>query len=182
MSDAARKMEMLINDLLELSRVGRLNEVKTQFPFTELAEDAIQLLQPRIRENGVQITIGKNLPRVYGERKRLAQVMENLLSNAIKYIGTKNPSPYIEIGAVHQDPEVVFFIRDNGIGIEKTYFEKIFEVFQRLPIAKKFGEGTGVGLAIVKRIIEYHGGRIWLESEPGKGTTFYFTLKSMEAE
>jgi signal transduction histidine kinase len=75
----------------------------------------------------------------------------------------------------------VIFVKDNGIGIEKTYFEKIFQVFERLPAAKKIGQGTGIGLAIVKRVIEYHGGRVWLESEPGKGTTFFFTLKNKEA-
>ncbi len=118
---------------------------------------------------------------VYGEKKRLVQLMENLLSNAVKYVGKENPSPRIELGVQARDGRKVFFVRDNGIGIEKIYFEKIFEVFQRLPPAKKIEEGTGIGLAIVKRIVEHHGGRIWLESEPGQGTTFFFTLKDAEA-
>ncbi len=84
------------------------------------------------------------------------------------------------MGAIEQGGQKVFFVRDNGIGIEKHYYQKIFEIFQRLPAGKKIGEGTGVGLTIVKRIIEHHGGKIWLDSEPGKGTTFYFTLKDKQ--
>jgi signal transduction histidine kinase len=134
-----------------------------------------------IEAKGVQITVSQGLPLVYGEKKRLIQVMENLLSNAIKYIGKENPRPRIEVGVREQDDHKVIFVKDNGIGIEKIYFEKIFQVFQRLPSAKKIEEGTGIGLAIVKRIIEYHCGSVWLESEPGKGTTFFFTLKNKEA-
>lgn len=180
-SDAARKMELLINDLLELSRIGRLTVEKTEFAFAGVIEEVLKALQPRIRARGIQVNVAENLPLVYGEKKRVVQVMENLLSNAIKYVGKENPSPRIELGVQAQDGQKVFFVRDNGIGIEKIYFEKIFQVFQRLPSAKKIEEGTGIGLAIVKRIVEHHGGRIWLESEPGKGTTFFFTLKDAEA-
>ena len=105
----------------------------------------------------------------------MVQVMYNLLDNAIKYMGEDNRGPCIDIGAEKQDGRCVFFVRDNGIGIEEKFFEKIFRIFERLPSAKK-EEGTGVGLAIVKRIIDYHGGRIWLDSEPGRGTTFFFTI------
>ncbi len=181
MSDAARKMELLINDLLHLSSIGSLPERKTEFPFANLMEKVLETLQPLIKERGIELNVEKGLLVVYGEKKRLVQVMENLLTNAVKYIGKENPSPCIEVGVREQDDQKVFFVRDNGIGIEKIYFEKIFEIFQRLPSAKKAGEGTGVGLTIVKRIIEHHGGRIWLESEPGKGTTFFFTLKDKEA-
>ncbi len=179
--DATQKMELLINDLLELSRIGRLTVKKSEFPLADLMEEVIAGLQPQIEGKGVQITVSQDLPLVYGEKKRLVQVMENLLSNAIKYIGKENLSPRIEVGVREQDDQKVIFVKDNGIGIEKIYFEKIFQVFQRLPSAKKIEEGTGIGLAIVKRIIEYHGGRVWLESEPGKGTTFFFTLKNKEA-
>ncbi|MEA1946921.1 MAG: ATP-binding protein [Thermodesulfobacteriota bacterium] len=179
--DATRKMELLINDLLELSRIGRLTVKKTEFPFADVIEEAITALQPQIKKRGVQVAVTQDLPLVYGEKKRLVQVMENLLSNAIKYIGKENPCPRIEVGAQEQDDQKVIFVRDNGIGIEKIYFEKIFQVFQRLPSAKKLEQGTGVGLAIVKRVIQYHGGRVWLESEPGKGATFFFTLKDKEA-
>lgn len=180
-SDATQKMELLINDLLELSRIGRLTVKKTEFPLADLIEEAVTALQPQIEARNIQVTVTQDLPLVYGEKKRLIQVMENLLSNAIKYIGKENPSPRIEVGVREQDDQKVIFVRDNGIGIEKIYFEKIFQVFQRLPSAKKLEEGTGVGLAIVKRVIEYHGSRVWLESEPGKGTTFFFTLKNKEA-
>jgi len=179
--DAARKMEILINDLLELSRIGRLTVKKTEFPFGDLISEVLKTLQPRIEERGIQVNVDEKLPLVYGEKKRLVQIMENLVSNAVKYLGKENPSPRIEVGVRENDDQKVFFVRDNGIGIEERYFEKIFEVFQRLPAAKKIGEGTGIGLAIVKRIIEHHGGRVWLESDLGKGTTFFFTLKDKEA-
>jgi signal transduction histidine kinase len=100
----------------------------------------------------------------------------------MKYLGKDNPSPSITLGVQEVNGKDAFFIRDNGIGIDEEYFEKIFQVFQRLPAAKRIADGTGVGLAIVKRIIENHGGRIWIESEPGKGTTFFFTLAEKESE
>jgi len=180
MSDASRRMELLINDLLFLSRVGRLPEIKTRFSFDDLMEKVLKVLQPQIDERGVTLTVEKGLPLIYGEMERLGQVMENLLSNAVKYIGKENSSPRIEVGVLKSGEQKVFFVRDNGIGIEKRYYQKIFEIFQRLPSGKSSGEGTGVGLTIVKRIIEHHAGKIWLESEPGKGTTFFFTLKDKE--
>ena len=182
MSDAARKMEALINDLLELSRVGRLRETKSEFSFGELIENILMALSPEIRARSIKVNVGKDLPMVYGEQKRLRQAVENLLSNSMKYMGKDNPSPRIDIGIQKANGRDAFFIRDNGIGIEKEYFEKIFQVFQRLPAAKRIADGTGVGLAIVKRIIENHGGMIWTESEPGKGTTFFFTLAEKENE
>jgi len=181
-SDAARKMELLINDLLALSRIGRVTRKKTEFPFARLVKDALKALQPQIKARGIVVNIQEDLPVIYGERMRLARAVDNLLTNAIKYIGKENPSPRIDVGVEEQDGQKVFFVRDNGIGIEKRDFDKIFQVFHRLPSAKKqVGEGTGVGLTIVKRIIEHHGGKIWLISEPGKGSTFYFTLKNKEA-
>lgn len=181
MSDASRKMDLLINDLLYLSRIGRLPERKIEFSFDDLMKDVLKTLQPLIDENDITLNVEKGFPLIYGEMERLGQVMENLLSNAVKYIGKENPSPRIDVGVMEQDHHKVFFVRDNGIGIEKQYHEKIFEIFQRLPSGKKIGEGTGVGLTIVKRIIEHHGGEIWLDSELGKGTTFFFTLKDKES-
>ena len=180
MSDASRRMELLINDLLYLSRIGRLPERKIEFSFDGLMNKVLKTLQPYIDESGVILNVEKGLPLIYGEMERLSQVMENLLSNAVKYMGKENPASRIDVGAIEQGGQKVFFVRDNGIGIEKHYYQKIFEIFQRLPAGKKIGEGTGVGLTIVKRIIEHHGGKIWLDSEPGKGTTFYFTLKDKE--
>ena len=180
MSDASRKMEVLINDLLYLSRIGRLPERKGEFSFDDLMKKVLKTLQPHIDESGVTLNVEKGLPLIYGEIERLGQVIENLLSNAVKYMGKENPAPRIDVGAMEQGRQKVFFVRDNGIGIEKHYYPKIFEIFQRLPSGKKIGEGTGVGLTIVKRIIEHHGGEVWLDSELGKGTTFFFTLKDKE--
>ena len=180
MSDASRRMEILINDLLYLSRIGRLPERKIEFSFDDLMKKVLKTLQPYIDESSVALNVEKGLPLIYGEMERLGQVIENLLSNAVKYIGKENPAPRIDVGAIEQDGQKVFFVRDNGIGVDKHYYQKMFEIFQRLPSGKKIGEGTGVGLTIVKRIIEHHGGKIWLESELGKGTTFFFTLKGKE--
>jgi len=180
MSDASRKMELLINDLLYLSRIGRLPERRIEFSFDDLMKKVQKTLQPQIDERGITLNVEKGLPLVYGEMERLGQVVENLLSNAVKYMGKENPSPRIDVGVTEQGGQKVFFVRDNGIGIERHYYPKIFEVFQRLPAGKKIADGTGVGLTIVKRIIEHHGGKIWLESELGKGTTFFFTLKDKE--
>ena len=180
MSDASRKMELLINDLLYLSRIGRLPERKIEFSFDDLMKKVLNTLQPLIDERGITLNVDKGLPLIYGEMERLGQVMENLLSNAVKYIGKENPSPRIDVGVLEQGAQKVFFVQDNGIGIEKIYYKKIFEIFQRLPSGKKSEEGTGVGLTIVKRILEHHGCEIWLESELGQGTTFYFTIKDKE--
>ena len=181
MSDAALKMEALINDLLEFSRIGRMTEKKSKFSFAGIVKEVLKTLRPQIQARGIEVDIQEDLPDIYGEKKRFIQVMENLLTNAVKYIGKENPCPRIDVGAQDRDGQKVFFVRDNGIGIEESYFEKIFQVFQRLPSAKKAGEGTGIGLAIVKRIIEHHGGSVWVTSKPGKGSTFFFTIKGKEA-
>ncbi len=182
MSDATRKMELLINDLLDLSRIGRLNEHRMEFNLGDAAHDALETLRPQIQSQSIAAIVQVDLPSVYGERKRIGQVMDNLLSNAVKYIGATNPSPRIEVGCEEHNGERVFFVRDNGIGIEEKYFDRVFQVFERLPSAVKVGEGTGMGLAIVRKVIESHGGRIWLDSEPGRGTTFYFTLPGGDAK
>jgi signal transduction histidine kinase len=181
MSDAARKMEVLISDLLNLSRIGRVTEAKETFSLGDLVQEALEILRPQLDGRGIQVHVQSDLPVVYGERKRISQVVDNLLSNAIKYVGKDNPSPSIEVGCQEQGGETVFFVRDNGIGIEERYFGKIFQIFERLPAAKQTIDGTGIGLTIVKRIVELHGGKIWLESELGKGTDFFFTLGSKDA-
>lgn len=180
MSDAALKMEALINDLLEFSRIGRVTEKKSRFSFGGIVEEVLKPLRPQIQARGIVVEVQNDLPDIYGEKKRFMQVMENLLVNAVKYIGIENPCPRINIGVQDRDGQNVFFVSDNGIGIEKIYFEKIFQVFQRLPSAKRVGQGTGIGLAIVKRIIEHHGGSVWVTSTPGEGSTFFFTIKDKE--
>lgn len=179
MTGATQKMEALINDLLDLSRIGRVTEEKAEVSFTDLAKEAAKSFYAQVKEQNISIEISEGMPFLYGERKRLGQVVDNLMANAVKYIGVDNPSPRIEVGAERQGGETIFFIKDNGIGIDKMYFDKIFSIFQRLPSAKKI-DGTGMGLTIVKRIVELHGGRVWVESEVGKGSTFYFTIRNRE--
>ncbi len=178
MSDAARKMALLINDLLELSRIDRVREPRTELSLAELTLDTLASLKPRIEASGITVRVQQDFPKVWGERNRLVQVMDNLLTNAVNYIGKDNPFPLIEAGWEERQGDTVFFVRDNGMGIDAADFDRVFRAFERLPSGRKASEGTGVGLAIVKRIIESHGGRLWLESESGRGATFFFTLSS----
>ena len=139
----------------------------------ELSHKAIELTHGQIARRGVQVEVLPGLPVVYGDRVRLLEVLQNLIDNAVKYMGDQ-PAPRIEIGSRPDGDETVCYVRDNGIGIGPSYAEKVFGLFEQLdPEA----EGSGVGLAVVKRIIDVHGGRIWVESEgPGRGSTFCFTL------
>jgi len=173
--DATDKMEDLLNELLELSRIGRMMNPPEVVPFAEIAQEAIKLVRGQIEEHGVRIDLAPGLPTVYGDRPRLVEVLQNLIDNACKFMGDQ-PEPCVEIGqrTVDEDGKPVFYVRDNGIGIEPQYYERVFELFHKLDPRS---QGTGVGLALVKRIIEVHGGHIWVESAgPGKGTSFYFTL------
>jgi len=174
-TDATDKMQSLLNELLELSRVGRLKNELSYFSFTELAREALELVQGQIMERGIAVHIDPNLPGVYGDRPRLLEVLQNLLDNAAKFMGDQK-EPRIEIGCEGADSEPgksVFYVRDNGLGIAPEHFERVFGLFNKLDPKT---EGTGIGLALIKRIIEVNGGRIWVWSEPGKGSTFLFTL------
>ncbi|MCP3958602.1 MAG: hypothetical protein GY719_12185 [bacterium] len=175
---AAGKMGQLLEELLELSRIGRLVNSPEELALRELAEEACDLVSGAIRERGAKVEVARDLPSVRGDRARLIEVYQNLVENAVKH-ASGNEAPRIEIGwrrdgaePVAGDP--IFFVHDDGIGIEPEYHDKIFGLFERLDPAV---EGTGVGLALVKRIVEVHGGRIWVESEgAGRGSTFCFTL------
>lgn len=172
-SDATEKMQRLLNDLLELSRVGRLMNEPQEIQLNELIAEALELVQGRISAGNIEVSVVHNLPHVYGDYQRLIEVMQNLIDNAAKFMGSQ-PSPRIEIGqrgTLNGMP--VIYIRDNGIGIPSEFQENIFGLFNKLDART---EGTGVGLALVKRIVEFHHGGIWVESEPGKGTTFLITL------
>jgi signal transduction histidine kinase len=170
---ATDKMQELLNDLLELSRIGRVVNERQEIPFEEVVRDALTLVQGRLAERGVNVHIDANLPVVFGDRPRLVEVLQNLLDNAAKFMGSQS-QPRIEIGQRGEENGfAVFFVRDNGIGIAAEHHERIFGLFNKLDVQS---EGTGIGLALVKRIIEVHGGRIWVESEAGKGATFLFTL------
>jgi signal transduction histidine kinase len=174
-TDATDKMQRLLNELLELSRVGRLKNEPTCFPFADIAREASDLVQGRIMARGITVSIAPELPEVYGDRPRLTEVLQNLLDNASKFMGDQQ-HPCIEIGLQGQNAEremPVFFVRDNGMGIAPEHFDRVFGLFNKLDPKT---DGTGIGLALVKRIIEVHGGRIWVESEAGKGATFFFTL------
>jgi PAS domain S-box-containing protein len=176
-SDAADKMYKLLNDLLELSRIGRLMNRPVTIKLPELVHAACELLQGRLQERNVSIDVNDGLPSVYGDHQRLLEVIQNLVDNAAKFMGTQT-RPRIEIGLRgYENNKPVIYVHDNGIGIAREYHERIFGLFNRLDSKS---EGTGVGLALVKRIVEFHGGRIWVESEVGKGSTFLFTLPLAE--
>jgi PAS domain S-box-containing protein len=171
--DAVNKMQRLLNELLELSRIGRMKNESKLIPFEELVREVVELLQGRIMENGIEIRYAANESTVFGDKVRLLQVLQNLVDNSAKFMGDQS-EPYIEIGQNgEEDGKPIFHVKDNGIGIAPEYYERVFGLFNKLD-AKT--EGTGVGLALVKRIIEVHGGRIWVESEVGKGSSFFFTL------
>jgi PAS domain S-box-containing protein len=171
--NATDKMQDLLHDLLELSRIGRIMNPSETIKFDDLLHDALDIVYGQLEAGHITVLTQSNLPAVHGDRQRLTEVLQNLLDNAIKYMGDQ-PDPRIEIGEHGEETgKPIFFIKDNGIGIAPEYHERIFGLFNKLD-AKS--EGTGVGLALVKRIVEVYGGRIWVESEPGKGSTFYFSL------
>lgn len=172
--DATEKMRKLLDDLLELSRIGRLTNPPTVIALKALIDETLGLLQGRLAERKIRITIEDDLPFLYGDRSRLLEVLQNVFDNALKFMGDQS-NPQIEIGG-QKEPQngfVTIFVRDNGIGIAPQYHEQIFGLFNRL---NPKIDGTGVGLALAKRIVEFHGGRIWVESRVGEGATFYFTL------
>jgi PAS domain S-box-containing protein len=173
---ATDRMDNLLKDLLELSRIGRLVNKPRDIPFGELVREAVEIVHGRIEQSGITLRIHPNLPSIYGDKARLIEVLQNLLDNAAKYMGDQK-EPFIEIGTDGRDDSgnLIFFVRDNGIGIDPQYHERIFGLFDKLDPTS---DGTGIGLALVKRIIEFHGGRIWVQSEAGKGSTFLFTLPS----
>jgi PAS domain S-box-containing protein len=177
-SDAADKMQRLLNDLLELSRIGRLVNESQWINFNKMISEVLELLHGRIHAGNIRVSVAEDLPEVYGDRPRLFEVLQNLVDNAAKFMGDQ-PNPHIEIGQANttEDGTPVFFVQDNGIGIDPKFKDRIFGLFDKLD--PRTG-GTGIGLALVKRIIEIHGGNIWVESELGKGATFYFTLPKGE--
>jgi light-regulated signal transduction histidine kinase (bacteriophytochrome) len=169
----AAQMGRLIDDLLSLSRLGRQPLKATTIALDELAQEAFREASADDKHRNIELAIDA-VPECRGDASLLRQVLINLLSNAVKFTRRTSPAQ-IQVGSTSQNGEVVYFVRDNGAGFDMRYAKKLFGVFQRLHGPEEFA-GTGVGLAIVKRIVERHGGRIWAEGEPGKGATFYFTL------
>lgn len=171
-NEAARKMGTFVDELLDLSRVGRIINPPKNVRFEEIVQDALKASDGILQARQVQVETEADLPVVHVDRVRLVQVLQNLITNAVKFMGDQ-PNPIIKIGFEVVDGERIFLVRDNGIGIASEHHDRIFELFSKM---NPDIEGTGIGLALVKRIVEVHGGKIWVESEPGKGATFFFTL------
>jgi signal transduction histidine kinase len=177
-SEAAQRMRALVQELLNLSRAGN-RELKSETVSLEsIADHALEALALQVEESGAVITRDP-LPEVQGDAVLLTQLYQNLISNALKY--TEESPPRIHLDAALQDGKWLLGVRDNGIGINPEYAEQIFQPFKRLHGRGKF-EGTGIGLAICRKVVERHHGRIWVESEEGKGAHFRFTLPAKEQE
>ena len=177
--DGANRMQILINDLLAYSRVGRRGKPLAPTDAGAAFEAVCANLRMTIEESSAEVT-SDSLPTVMGDGTQLVQLLQNLISNAIKF-QDEEKQPEVHVGAERQNGEWLFSVRDNGVGIDPQYAERIFVIFQRLHGRTEYS-GTGIGLAVCKKIVERHGGKIWVESEPGKGSTFYFTLLAPREE
>jgi signal transduction histidine kinase len=166
----ANRMYNLIDGILQYSRVGHVEEEKVVVNLNELVAEAIDMIAP---PENITITIENELPTIECEQTRIMQVFQNLLSNAVKYMD--KPQGQIKVGCVEEDGFWEFYVADNGPGIEEKYFEKIFQLFQTLA-PRDESESTGIGLTIIKKIVEMYGGKTWVQSKVGSGSTFFFTL------
>ena len=188
-----QRMDILLDSLLDFSRVGRLEFAIRTTDLNEILEEVLDSLRINLKERAVEVRIPRPLPTIQGDRVRIGEVLRNLITNSMKY--NDKPERWIEIGhgtdlgldarrGNEVEPSIghhtVFYVRDNGIGIPEKHFDAIFRIFKRLHAREEFGGGTGVGLTIVKKIIERHGGQIWIESARNQGTCFYFTLSPYE--
>jgi PAS domain S-box-containing protein len=171
-TDAAKRMQTLIQDLLALSRAGRVAKKREKVSLGECADQALEALAIRVKETGAKITREK-LPEVWGDSTLLKQLYQNLIGNALKFTGEQ--PPVIRLTAEEREGSLVFGVKDNGIGIDTRYAQQVFQPFRRLHARTDY-EGSGIGLAICRKIAERHGGKIWVESEPGKGAHFRFTI------
>jgi len=170
---ATDKMHKSLSDLLELSRIGRIVNASEEVSMNELVLQALEMLEGQLQSHNITVRVEPGLPRVYCDRARLTEVLANLIDNAAKYMGDQ-PDPVIQIGKKVNGNETVFFVKDNGIGIDPEYHTKIFGLFEKLDANS---EGTGVGLALIRRVTELHGGRMWVESDGvNKGSSFCFTI------
>ena len=166
-------MNGLLDDLLKLLQVGHATNPPVEAPLQELVQKALSLTAGRIDKLGVRVTVTQKPVVLYGDRVRLVEVFQNLVDNAVKFMGEQK-EPLVEIGAETKNGYILYFVRDNGMGIDPRYRDKLFSLFEKLNSGL---EGTGIGLYLVKRMIEVHGGKIWAESEGiGKGTCFWFSL------
>jgi light-regulated signal transduction histidine kinase (bacteriophytochrome) len=172
-------MQEMIDKLLVLSRIGRSDVPRVQVAIGDIVSTVLRDFEPTIQATSAQLTIG-TMPIVLGWPDRLSVLFQNLIGNALTYRQEGVP-PRIEISAIQTHSEWEFVIRDNGIGFEQEYADKIFGAFKRLHVQDRYG-GTGLGLAIAKRVVERHGGRIWAEGRPNEGSIFYFTLPARARE
>jgi light-regulated signal transduction histidine kinase (bacteriophytochrome) len=183
----ATRMDSLLDSLLLYSRVGRITLEFQPENLDEVLSEAIEMVQTRADESSVEFVIPHPLPVARCDRVRIREVFVNLLSNAIKY--NNKPSRWVEIGFIHPGVErdrpgcppgsechTIYYVRDNGIGIHPRHMEQVFKIFKRIHGRDEYGGGTGIGLTIVQKLIDRHGGNVWIDSTLGEGTTFYFTL------
>jgi signal transduction histidine kinase len=170
-SSAGIRLGKLIDDILEYSRIGQFKPALQTVNMTALAKEVVASVKPEYPRSSISIA---PLPEVEGDPTMLRQVLQNLIGNALKF-SARSSEPRIEIGAREQDGKIVYYVADNGIGFDTRHADKLFGVFERLHARLDY-PGTGVGLAIVKRLIERQGGDVWAESTPDVGSTFYFTL------
>jgi signal transduction histidine kinase len=177
-TDAARRMQTLIQDLLALSRASRVAKKREKVSLGECVDRALEALAIRMKETAVQVTRDE-LPEVWGDSTLLTQLYQNLIGNALKFCGDQ--PPLIRLTAEEREGYPVFGVKDNGIGIEPKYTQQIFQPFRRLHGRAEY-EGSGIGLAICRKIAQRHGGKIWVESEPGKGAHFLFTISHRRRE
>jgi PAS domain S-box-containing protein len=170
--EAVKNMDALLASTLELSRIGRVVNPPRVVPYEEIVKYSLAQLAEKIRSNGISVLVAKDLPQVYVDRMRITEVLVNLIENSIKYMGNQK-DPLVEIGYNADNEKPFFFVRDNGMGIDPSQHEKVFELFYKLD---NKSEGSGAGMAIVKRILEVYGGLVWIESEKGNGCKICFTL------
>lgn len=173
--DGAQRMQRLINDLLAYSRVTTRGVEQVPLPLDRALDQALTNLQFALEETGARVE-REPLPPVLGDEGQLAQLLQNLLGNALKFRGDDPPVLTVTTRASDEPELVTVVVRDNGIGIDPRYHERIFEVFQRLHTAAEY-PGTGIGLSVCKKVVERHGGRLWVESRVGEGAAFCFTLR-----
>ncbi|MEW6380327.1 MAG: ATP-binding protein [bacterium] len=173
--NSVHRLGLLVRDLLDLSRVGRGQNRSEEVPARKIIQESVDKVKLSLKEKGVKLIIGEDMPTIFCDKEMIVLALVNLLNNAVKFMGEDNRNPSITINHTVSDNYHIFSVQDNGIGIEPKYHQKIFDIFQTLNEVKD-PNSTGVGLTIVKRIIEGYKGRVWVESEKGKGSTFYFSL------
>ncbi|MGM0440950.1 MAG: ATP-binding protein [Elusimicrobiota bacterium] len=172
------RMKNLIQDVLALSRISRIKNPYESVDPHKLIKEVRKRVRTLINEKNATVNVDDELPFVYCDKVKIKEVFYNLITNALKY--NDKDKPVVEVDSTQDDEKTTFIIKDNGIGIEEKDFEEIFQIFNRLHARNDFGGGTGAGLTVVKKIIDEHGGDIWVESEKGEGTTFYFTIPKLD--